>query len=267
VNKFQDNIISIKTKLDNIIDKVINTTELNTDLNLTLVAKTLAVRVAPSNLVAYDNYEELNLSMVNYTECENKLRQRFMLPTNYYFIVKKLDYNPEANVQDRQSKAVVSGSVMLEFYDPIKKEKLDASICNETPVKYKIPLENAAKFRMTNVKALSRSQIDIFDDTTIPFTSRCYRMIDDTYNADTTINMRRKNYYLGQMNCSNNCQYNGLINYTIIDCTCEGLQTKETFHTLLNRTLDLYSNINLDIFECWKEAYNRVKLFFNKFIF
>lgn len=264
--KFQNNIKSIKFKLDDITDKAILGTNLCTDLKFYYVAKTFAVRVGSSNLLLDNTYKERNsssmtipVSMVNFTNCENKLKNKFELSDQNYFTVKQFDFNPEANIQGSLSKSDVSGSVLVELYDRVNKKKLDVSICNQEKVEYIMPLQSSVQVKLNNIKIFSYSQIDIFDHNSPVFTSRCYRMIEEETKSDITINMRRQNYYSGQIDCSNNCLYKGRINSYSIDCSCMGLQTLETYHTVLNRTLDLYSDINLDIFKCY-EAYNRVKI-------
>jgi hypothetical protein len=262
VNKTQDTINYVKVKLTNIVENMISKSSELSELNVTVVASRLAVRIAPSKLVSSENFEEFNLSTVNYTSCENKLKEQNNLSPSDSLIVKKFDYNLKTNLQESLSNSLVSDSVILDFYDPYTKKKLDASICNESPVSYVIPIKSTAKIRSVRANSLMKSGIDIFNDNSAPFTSRCYKKIDETTNADTTVNWRRKNYYDGQVNCSNQCQYNGVSNYKSINCACGALQRAETYHTILNRTLDMYSNVNIDIFACWREAFSIVKIIF-----
>ena len=133
--------------------------------------------------------------------------------------------------------------------------KLIARKTSVTANRLKLP----ARITSEISNSLIKLGIDIFNDNSNPFTSRCYRILDENTNADTTINWRRKNYYEGQINCSNQCRYIGIGNYKSINCECLGIQRLETYYTLLNRKLDAYSNINIDIFTCWREAFKAVK--------
>lgn len=266
VNKTQDTINYVKEKLTNIVENMIGKSTESSDLNVTVIATRIAVRVAPSKFVSNENFEQFNLSNINYTICEDKIKEQNGLLPSDSLIVKKIDYNLKTNLQESLTSSLVSDSVVLDFYDPYTKNKLDASICNESQVNYAIPIKSMAKIRSVRANSLMKSGIDIFNDNSMPFTSRCFRMLDENTNADTTINWRRKNYYDGQVSCSNQCRYNGVINYKSINCECGGLQRSETFHTILNRTLDVYSNVNIDIFACWREAFKTVKINFHFFL-
>lgn len=265
-------------------------------MNIKYVAKTMAVRLAPHDMLLNENSVEDDISVIDFSECINLIQQKNSLSDNsnstenivngtrnlaflgQIITTKKVDYKSEVNVPKKKSKRrldsevgnasnvsnvpVRSGSVKLELYDPVKKQKMDTSACNETQVKYKIPLNISAVKRTANINSLKKYNLDFFDEESLPYTSRCFKLIDEeNNNTDTTVNMRRKNFYMGQVLCANNCVYKGMINYTVINCDCQGLEKEETYFTISDKNLDVFSSVNIDIFSCGPEAFNKVKFF------
>lgn len=253
----QKKINSIKESLDLVVDKIITSMSQETLSNGSFI-KTEMVAIQLFTSSNPPSQREENLSIVKFTNCENTLKKKLNISQELDLIIRKFDFNSETNLYSLND-TFSSDSIHMAFYHPITLEKLNTSLCNESPVEFVMPLKSPKKMNLPLYRELSEKRIDIFDKANPAFISRCEKMVDNTTNADTTINFRRSTYFNGSATCGNGCVYMGVDEFNYMKCSCPGIVDKEMSHTVVDEILDNFPAFNFDIVYCYREAFIYVR--------
>jgi hypothetical protein len=247
----QKKINSLKESLNSVVDKLITSTPQETISSGSLI-KTEIVAIQLFTSSNPPSHREENLSLINYTHCENTLKKKLNITQD--IIVRKFDFNSETNLYTLND-TFSSDSIQVAFYHPITLVKLNTSLCNESPAEFTMPLKNPKKMNLPLYRELSEKKIDIYDKASPAFNTRCEKMVDNSTKADTTINFRRSTYFNGSATCGNGCVYSGMDEYNYMKCSCPGIVENEMTHTVLDDILSNLPGFNFDIVYCYREAF------------
>ena len=196
----------------------------------------------------YEDAIKYNLSVVDFSNCELKLKEAYNISNNVSFIIKKIDFNSKLNL-NYLNDSFGSNGTRFKIYNPIILELINASICNNITYNTKLALPD--QLNLPKYFSLSSNDMDLLNSSSKAFQSRCYPHIDPATDADTSLNYRRTNYYLNKTaDCGENCIYLGLdkMNYTICNCKPNQIEVSSTF---TYSVLDTISSINYDIIICY----------------
>ena len=98
--------------------------------------------------------------------------------------------------------------------------------------------------------------MDIYNEKSVAFHTRCVRTNDFKTDGDTSINFRRVKLYKNEtIHCSEGCEYKGLDENKYVKCDCKLKQGADLsnnssgIHPLLS-----FPNFNYDIALCIKET-------------
>ena len=196
---------------------------------------------------------ENSLSIINFTNCENILRQVYNIPNNESLLFYKIDYSSKLNVSSG------SDSISYNVFDE-NGIKLNLSYCENTTININIPLskiENSSLINKTLFSEYNNSGKDIYDKN-----SGFYSDICDVYSdngTDLTLDDRRSNIFPNvSINCSDGCNYKGIDEYNYIKCICEVSNTTETNVNIINSFLSILSQSNFMVIGCYENAINPV---------
>ena len=168
-------------------------------------------------------------------------------------LMQKIDFNPATNIS-KLNDGNASNTVQFNFYNPITKEKLNISYCNNIPLTLKMPVKNKDKINFELYENLTKQNVDLFNYNDPAFHSRCV-VIKDNEDRVLTLNTKQKKIYTNQSaSCENNCQYNGLDEYEYMKCDCTGAPKEETGSTVEEKRFIDIPNVNYDIIVCWREV-------------
>ena len=191
--------------------------------------------------------------MIDFSNCESKLRQFYNLSHNSTFLLKKLDFNSELNLKLNDN-FLGSNSTQFELFLTDNLQKINLSICDEG-ISYKIPLKNPNRLNMSRYFSLASPGIDIFDSNSVAFKTRCFPHVDPSTGADSSIVYRINSYYDGRsVFCGIGCTYKGLDknNYSLCVCNQSKINSSEVSHQFNYDPLAVVSTINFDIIECYQ---------------
>ena len=195
-----------------------------------------------------------NISIIDFSQCEVKLKDEYNLNQN-----DSLIYFKKENINCKSSEKVIE----YEVYEPYNFSKLNLSICDKNLINIYIKVEFSQETKKIyeNLKELGYNMIDINDpfykDICIPYTSS---------NKTDLILSDRINYiyYNKDSKCPSNCYFSSYIpNSLYLNCTCEVRSNEksedikfnekkiyESFHDVLK-----YSNFK--ILKCYKLIFTK----------
>jgi len=187
--------------------------------------------------------------------CESAIRDYYGWSIRTNIPISKVNWDPKLVNPDG------FGDITYLFYNPFDGSNIDTSkICKEIGVVVKIPTD-PEKINIELYKEYKNQSIDILDAANPFFTTRCIPFTNVTFNTDVTLGDRRDLIYQNQsISCSIGCNYQGIDErqYAICDC----YNTQETKAIIRNAFLSSISESNIDIFICYKTAFNIVIYFF-----
>jgi hypothetical protein len=250
-----------KDALESMIDKLKEYTSIytknliksynTTNANTVIGSEYISIQISQTDLGDEIKQSSLdnNISHIDLNDC-------FKDNNNNKYILGKIDFNSKFNI-DMINEPLASNIVKLNLYDTIEKNNV-TSICNSSNINYQFPIYNQYLVNLSKYQELNKDNIDIFNYTDKSFNSRCSPHIDNNTNYDTTINYRRSNYYQNKtVECDSDCIYGGIDEYNYTICNCSGIDG-EMSNNFENKTLSILPNFNIDIVECFKEAYQYV---------
>ncbi len=157
----------------------------------------------------------------NFDNCKKILKKHYNIPEDKTIIVKNLQFDTKFNMKINDT--TLSDSSNFEFFDPVTKDKLNSTLCNEVKSSIKIPFKQSSRLKMQEYEeALVYINImDIYNAESIAFNTRCVRTNDFKTNGDTSVNFRRTKLYQNEtIKCSEGCIYNGLDENKYVKCDC-----------------------------------------------
>jgi hypothetical protein len=220
----------------------------------------LATQISQTNedslKVSTEQNIENGLSIVNITDCINILKSYYNIPKEKNLLIVKTDTMRLFNTTDKLSNIWVSFNI----YNPDNMSVLNKSICNDFQIK--TPL-NDNQINKTLLYELKNKSIDIYNPNDKFFNSRCYSNIDPVTQYSTTLNFRIKSYFRQKtILCDNGCEYISIDENDYVTCTCSD-QSKvntEFSYNIIEFIKKGYSNINIDLFLCYQQAFSVFKI-------
>ena len=219
--------------LDDLLEDVINKKKIdiyNTDSDI-------KYQITSSYNQKNKNYE--NISVINLTQCESKLKQIYNIEPNDTLIIFKYDYKIEG---------LLIPIVGYEVFHPITKEILNLNYCNETSIDLIIPV---------NIEENKLYKHDPNDDY---YKEKCNSFPNEK-GVDMTLYDRKKEYNDKNLSlCPNNCDFNGYDNLTKkVTCQCEpqfnssliNLDNIINKKKLLNNFIDIQKTSNIGVIKCY----------------
>jgi hypothetical protein len=251
INPNLNEVIDVKLSVLETTDLFITSTSINTNLNYRTGYFT--VQVFQNSTQAFnDPYSIQNgLALMDSRACEKKIKEFYGFSSEVTIPVGKINWDPTLSDADN------IGDVSFIFYHPYTGQKINqAEICKDIGIQVKLPV-NTTGINMTEYENFKNKSIDILDPNGEFFNSRCFPYVNETSDADVTINDRRKNIYTEtSVSCSIGCTYKGIDknNYTICDCK----ETNTTQAAVTTVPLPGLENSNIEIFICFDSAFTSV---------
>ena len=209
-----------------------------------------------STIKEQKNNDNLNISTIDFGECENKLKKYYNISDENELIFIKLDikYNDTTYVQ-------------YEVYHPITNKKLNLSVCENLKIFIDLPVILNIDIQSLYDR-LDKSGYNLFDLNDSFYTDMCTPYTSEN-GTDITLN-DRKNFIYGQAAnlsfCQTGCQfrsYNATTNRVKCHCNTdvENIKTMLTNFTFAKNQIisNFYSTIknsNFKVVKCYKLLYN-----------
>jgi hypothetical protein len=195
------------------------------------------------------------LSRIDISTCIKKIRSKFQVSDNFEFYISKVDMDSALSLDNLMYPSSTK-IVNVNLYTWDSKEKIDLSTCNGIQNTYNIPITVTNTLSLDKYRYHKNESIDIFDPTSEPFTSRCFSSIDRESGFDSTINLRRTQFYQNiSATCNNDCLYNGIDDDNYLTCSCQGIAAN-TYALFKTEYLQPLPTTNQGVIECIIYAYN-----------
>lgn len=200
------------------------------------------------------------LSIGDFTACVERLKAFYNISQETELSIKKVEFDAQTDI-NRANDPYASQGVSYEFIDPMTKQKLNNSLCEDIPIPLKIPFKQSERI---NYDLYIRAQtiktvIDLYDKKSPGYSSRCLKTSQFDTGADTSVNYRRERMYQNMsMGCSSGCDYKGVDQNSYIICDCQVSGKNEISNTGEDGSLLKFPSLNYDISLCYKELYENV---------
>jgi hypothetical protein len=156
----------------------------------------------------YNNY--YNLSIIDFGDCENKLKVKYNISHNIPLIFLKFE---------SYYKNSATRNVQYEIYNPITKLKIsNLSVCQNDIIDIYVPT-NLDNQTLIIYKDIKNQGYDIFNPNNAFYNDICTKYTSVNY-TDLTLNDRKDLFYDNLTFCQENCHYNS-INLNIMHAKCE----------------------------------------------
>ncbi len=210
------------------------------------------------------------LSTTNFTECENILKKHYNISSDKYIILKKVEFDSKMDLL-RNDNPYASKGVTFEFLNPLTFEKLNTSICSQSEIKspMKIPFKQAERIKSDFYResAAINLDLDLYNNNSLGYHSRCVKSNQLTTGADLSINYKRnKMFQNNSIECSSGCTYGGLDENKYVKCDCKINENMETSNNGGYVSFDPLPPMNYDIVVCYYEAYTDVIIYLIYFL-
>ena len=207
-----------------------------------------------STLKEQENDENLNISIIDFSNCEEIIRQKYSIKDGDELIMLKSDIlNEDSNVY-----------VQYEIYNPYTLEYIHLDICNEVKININFPIVLNGKTESLYL-SLSKSGYNLFD-----INDSFYHDICSTYtteNGTDIILMDRLNIFYDSINdiylCQDGCEfifYNETSKRAKCNCNIQRRPTIINIKEILfdkkklvnNFLLSSLKNSNFQVMKCYK---------------
>ena len=203
-----------------------------------------------------DNYKFNNLSMIDFKECENKLKTEYGIDE---FLILKVDI---INTAEDGTKIT---DVEYELYNPITKKRLNLSICEYEPIYIYTPYyasedeQNILNNAIDQGYDLLDSENSFYNEICTPFTSE--------NDSDIILSDRRLEYYTKNMSewCGEGCSYIDYNKNNKVKCECmikiviENVSQRKnvSLENIETSFLDIKTYANFNIIKCYKLVFSK----------
>ena len=163
-----------------------------------------------------------NISTINLSTCEEKLKEAYHISESLPLIIFKIDYF---------SADSLIPIILYEIYHPITKEKLDLSHCKDIFIKLNIPIN------------VDESKLYKYDPNSEYYTDNCVSYTSEN-GIDMLLSDRQKEYSNNILAlCETNCNYTGLNKeYKQSSCDCKVKNKMELISEIIARPIDSNPN-------------------------
>ena len=206
-----------------------------------------------------DNY---NLSIIDFTECENILKDKYNIAEKDSLIFIK-----QEKLTDKESEK----DIQYECYEPYNKTKLNLSLCSEVNINLYVPLELSDETNniAEQIKEMGYNMFDIND--------RFYQDICSPYkssvNSDVLLSDRIDYIYKNEdSQCQGNCEFTSyFLGSRYLNCSCSveedsnNLKETEKIDKFESKTVyEMFYNVlkysNYEVFKCYKLVFAKSSL-------
>jgi hypothetical protein len=208
---------------------------------------------------------EEKISIVNFTQCENILKKEYNISQNTVLIMKKLEFTPKMDIK-RANNLDASQGLTFEYIDPKTMKKLNSSICSKINTPISIPFKRGNRLKMEEYEksALINAALDLYNNESPAYYSRCVKTNQIETGADVSINYKRSQMFQNtSITCSSECEYDGLDENKYVKCNCKTSGDKESSNTGDEFVFDPLPSMNYDIVLCHRETYKDVINYYN----
>jgi hypothetical protein len=248
----QSQLDTMKNQTDHLMDEVVKNIPISDNSSYILGDEMYSTQLSSSSNSSLSDAEKValthRLSIVDADKCIETLKKHYNLLD---VLVAKTDMDVDLNL-DNLHKNSTSDMVKINFYNPLTKEPLNMTLCQDDPVNIKTPINNP-NFNLTQYQAFKAEGIDIYNPKDDSFNSVCAIHNDNTTDYDTTIGFRRGNYFQNQsIGCSGNCNYTEIDENAYVNCECKSLSADAlTYNEFVNYFFDSLSTWNYQVIFCY----------------
>ena len=156
--------------------------------------------------------EDYNISMIDFSECEQHLKQEYNINENLTLIILK---------KEKMTNITSEKNIQYQIYEPINITLLNTSICNNILIKIFIPFSLRGEI-LNLYEDLKDNGYNLFDKNDKFYNDICTPFSSLT-GTDIPLSARQKYIFSEYGNlCQENCQFtNYSINTKLITCNCE----------------------------------------------
>ena len=210
--------------------------------------------------------DDYNLSIIDLSECEKKLKEKYNIAEEDSLIFIK-----QEKVTDKESEK----NIQYECFEPYNKTKLNLSICSGVNINIYVPLTLSEEIKnmADQIKELGYNMFDINDkfyqDICSPYKS--------TVGSDILLSDRVDYIYNNEdSQCQGNCEFTSYaLGSRYINCTCsteedkgnEG-ETEKIDKFEAKSIYEMFYNVlkysNYDVFKCYKLTFDKSAFTKNK---
>jgi len=233
----------------------------NTGTNFLIQSKLLSIQVGRSDnqsmIVSEEDSINKKISIINFKECEQHLRNiSYLKPTDVLTFVKT-DWNPLLSTNTFDSNITKSSGVTYKLFFA-NGTAVNMDLCNGTLTELKIYLNNMNSTDLDKYALMISQGIDIFDANSSYFNSLCIPMkINDTAY---TVQDRREDFSNVSASCTGGCKYDGInAKNGYASCVCNSnnpdVEVKPDFVNIL---IGVFNETNFFIVECYTTVFKLV---------
>ena len=215
----ENNIMNITEHVRKLISQI----EVNKNTNIVINGNNVVYQLISSE--AMDDNLDKNISIIDFGECETKLKNKFNID---FILVLKID------VFLSNSTNIV---LKYEVYNPLTLDKIDLSICKDMTINTYLPYPISDEELDLYIN-LNESGYDLYNPNDSFYLDACTPYT--TYNkTDILLSDRRTDFYKNKSFCEEGCTYKNYdYTYEKVQCEC---QTKNELNNNIN-DVKFYNN-------------------------
>lgn len=210
-----------------------------------------------------DYARENKIPIINFTTCENILREKNILMPNEQIFINQVEFLASKYTNNQN---ISNGpSVLYNFFSTSSNNfDIDVTSCNKTKMLALIPIDaEQLGINITNILELeSNVNFSLFSQQEEFFNDVCYSFVSNSSNVemDTTVSLRRELYYQNlTIECVSgdenlNCTLVGIDRHGFVQCECD-----------FSGNLEISVNYKESIFDDFLRWNANIILCFNKF--
>ena len=161
---------------------------------------------------AHQKSEKVNLTKIDFLECENIIRKIYSIDDDEELILAKIDIKPLNEIS-------ITNPVKYQLYDP-QGNLLNLSFCEKTNIKIIYPITNLTLANFDYAKELLKNNVDIYDFNSFFYNDYCnFYQIN---GRNIPIYERRKEVLVKVNLCQKNCELEKIdVENEKIICNCK----------------------------------------------
>ena len=197
------------------------------------------VQIYNSNYI--NKEQDNNTSILDISECENLLKEKYNISKNENLTLFKIDYYYDN-----------SSSPIIDYKLYFKDKLLNISYCDDISIKIMIKINlDDYNLDLNKINDALNSNYDAFDSNSEFFNDVCSKF-SNSNGTDVPINDRKKDYYANISFCQEGCKYDGFDKIkNIVKCLCNNKIKNEKSNKFNENINNLFSNSNLKVLKCF----------------
>ena len=233
--------------------------------NVIYNSKLISIQLASTSLntVVKEQAQRSGISVIDFTNCETKLKQKGIISQTDSLFYLKIDWNPSLKIPPYENDGITKTiSVTYELLTT-KGLLLETGYCLNEKTIIQIPLISSASFDLTNFASLLALGYNIFDPNDLYYTDRC--IINKLTDSTNSILSRRNNWNGISLTCSTGCKLTSITTVnstTYLNCECYTNSKLEVGTLIEKSNLSTISSLNNEIVKCYKLFFSYVSLYY-----